>query len=62
MPNKRFEKFPSKGASNGKAGPKQDKVGPIKTTNWPGLPGKTQSKPRNAGVKKMHDGLASKGV
>jgi len=62
MPNKRFSSFKKGGAKTGQRGPKHDTVGPIKTKNWPGIPGKTQPGDRSQGVKKMFDGLASKGV
>jgi hypothetical protein len=64
MPNKRFAKFPSKGASNGKDGPKRDNVGPIKTANWPGPPGKTGHAFKNAqgGFKKVRGSAKQEGV
>lgn len=39
------------GASNGAKGSKPSGGTPMKTANWPGLPGKTQSGNRSAGVK-----------
>ena len=62
MPNKRFEKFKGGGAKTGQSGGKNDSVGPIKTKNWPGLPGGTQPKTRNFGMKKIKPGAASKGI
>ena len=40
MPNQRHSKFPSSGPKARKSGPKHDTVGPVKTANWPGSPGK----------------------
>jgi len=62
MPNDRFSMFKGGGAKTGHEGPKHDNVGPIKTKNWPGLPGKTQPKTRNFGMKKIKPGAASQGV
>ena len=43
--------------------PKKQKVNmPEKTANWPGLPGKTQSKDRSGGVKKVKTTPKSVGV
>jgi hypothetical protein len=35
---------------------------PMRTANWPGVPGKTQGKSRANGVKKMTQGAKSVGV
>ena len=41
------------GAKNSASGsPIGTSASPMKTANWPGLPGKTQAKARNAGVPK----------
>ena len=40
------------GASNKAQGSKSGGGTPMKTANWPAVPGKTQSKDRSAGVKK----------
>ena len=62
MPNKNFSKFPSSGPKKMKKGDKDAMVGPIKTKNWPGIPGKTQPKTRNFGFRKVPGGAAEKGV
>ena len=62
MPNKRFEKFKGGGAPTGHDGGKHDTVGPIKTKKWPKPPGTATSGKFNHDGKKMHQGLAPKGV
>jgi hypothetical protein len=62
MPNKRWAKFKGKGAKTGQEGKKHDMVGPIRTMNWPGVPGKTNPKVRNYGFRKVPGGAAQKGV
>ena len=62
MANKRHAKFPSKGAPLVPSGPKQDSVGPIKTMNWPGVPGPTKKSDFSNGFKKAKNGAASEGV
>jgi len=62
MGNQRFQHFKKGGAETGHSGPRHDNVGPIKTKNWPGLPGKTQPKTRNHGMRKVKPGAASQGI
>jgi len=62
MGNKRFQKHKGGGAKTGHEGPRHDNVGPIKTMNWPGPPGKTQPKTRNFGFRKVPGGAAQKGL
>jgi len=62
MPNQRFSSFPSKGAKAGKRGKGADSVSPIRTKNWPGLPGETQPCVRGGGVRKIPGGAAQKGL
>ena len=62
MGNKRFQKHKGGGAKTGHEGPRHDHVGPIKTKKWAGLPGGTQPKTRNFGMKKIKPGAASKGI
>jgi len=62
MANKRHAKFPSSGAPTGSVGPRKDSVSPIKTMNWPGVPGPTKSKCFANGFKKAKNGAASEGV
>lgn len=57
MPNKRWNN--QHGANDASGGGHKDPAGsaigtstPTKTANWPGLPGKTQGKARNAGQPK----------
>jgi len=64
MPNKRYAKFPSSGFKDNKSGPRRDNVGPIKTANWPGLPGKTGdafAKARS-GFEKKKTGAKQEGI
>ena len=61
MPNKNFEKFPSKGAPTGRAGSRSDSVTPEKTKSWPDIPGKTQPKDRSFGFRRVKGAAASKG-
>lgn len=66
MPNKFFNNmhgpnFTGKnGAPTGQEGKQHD--APMKTPNWPGLPGKAQSKDRSNEVKKCHCYPTSKGI
>ena len=57
MPNKRWNSMhgandKSGGGASNKAQGSRPASGSDKTANWPGLPGKTQPKARNAGVPK----------
>ena len=55
--------FPSKGAPTGPGKGKGGAGGPDSTANWPGLPGKTQSKPRDkSGTTKMKQSAKSEGI
>ncbi len=62
MPNARFSKFPSKGPPTGQEGKKHDSVMPIKTKNWPGVPGKTQPANRAQGINRLKPAAASEGI
>ncbi|MHC4179978.1 MAG: hypothetical protein ACYSWU_20935 [Planctomycetota bacterium] len=62
MANKRYAKFPSKGAQTGQSGPRKDSVEPVKTKKWPGVPGRTNPTRRNYGMKEMKQGLDPEGV
>jgi hypothetical protein len=62
MPNQWWKKFTGSGAKTGQSGPKHDSVEPIKTKNWPDIPGKTQPKTRNFGFRKVKGGAAEKGI
>ncbi|GAG53163.1 unnamed protein product [marine sediment metagenome] len=62
MANKRYAKFPSKGPPSKTAGPGRGSVDPIRTATWAGLPGKTQTKDRSAGIKKLKQAAASEGI
>jgi len=59
--NMRYAKTAKK-PSKPKTADRNDTVTGYKTKNWPGLPGGTQPKTRNFGMKKMKEGLAGKGV
>lgn len=58
MPNPRFNNMhganrtQGEGASNTSKGSKPAAGTPMKTANWPGVPGKTQSSDRSCGCKK----------
>ena len=54
-------KHPSSGPSTAK-GKLHGNVSPVKTVSWPGLPGKTQSGDRSAGVRKVPGGAAQEGL
>jgi len=64
MPNQRYKKFPSSGPSRAKAGERHDNVGPIKTKNWPSVPGKTGNAFAGAtsGFKKVKGGAKTEGI
>lgn len=65
MANQRWKTFPKKkGSSAGNKGKGADTFSPVKTKNWPGLPGGTQPKRKdsNGSGRKMCQGLADKGV
>ena len=60
--NLRYAQFPSKGPKKQKEGQRHDEVGPMKTKDWPGLPGKTQPRKLNHGMKPLKHGPADKGI
>ena len=62
MPNKNFAKFTGGGHKEPPRGKKCGDLGPVKTANWPDVPGKTQPKTRNYGYRKVPGGAAEKGV
>ena len=62
MANKRYANFPSKGPPKGKGGSRHDSVDPERTASWPGIPGKTQTKDRSAGIKRVKPAAASEGI
>ena len=41
---------------------RKDSVSPIKTKNWPGLPGGTQRRKLNHGMKPLKHGPADRGI
>ena len=62
MPNKFHNKIPSKrGASNDQSG---GTCKPFKesTAAWPAVPGKTQPRSRNLGIKKVKGSVKSEGI
>ena len=62
MPNKFHNPMKtSGGASNDQSG---GKVPPFKesTAAWPGVPGKTQPRSRNVGIKKVKQAVKSEGI
>ena len=62
MGNNRFQSHPGSGAKTGQVGPRHDTVGPMKTKAWASVPGPTQRKARNAGIKKMKQSASEKGI
>lgn len=62
MPNQRHNPMTfKKGASNDLGG---GTIPPFKesTAAWPGVPGKTQSRSRNVGIKKVKQAVKSEGI
>ena len=62
MPNKFHNPMPfNKGASNDQGG---GKIPPFKekTAAWPAVPGKTQSRSRAVGIKKVKQTVKSEGI
>ena len=52
----------AEGGSNKASGSSPKASMPEKTANWPGLPGKAQSKDRSGGVKKLKVHPKSEGI
>ena len=62
MPNPRTNPIPKrKGAPTGYRGPDRNTVNE-NTANWPGVPGKTQSNDRSAGVERIKQHPKSEGI
>jgi len=64
MGNQRFQKHTGKGAPTGQTGKRNDMVGPMKTKNWPGVPGKTGAafSKASGGFRKAKQSASEKGV
>ena len=62
MPNRWWNKMPSKGGASNDMGGGTFKPFKEKTAAWPGVPGKTQPRSRSGGTKKVKQSVKSEGI
>ena len=62
MGNQRFQQHTASGGGPNKEGPRHDSVSPEKTRKWAKVPGKTQTKDRSHGFRKVKSGPATEGI
>ena len=62
MPNRWWNKMPSKGGASNDMGGGTFKPFKESTAAWPGVPGKAQPRSRSGGTKKVKQSVKSEGI